>query len=236
MENTYHIDGMTCSGCVETVEKSLRDFEGIDDVKVSLEKNKVSIKSNRNITINELQNLLPQKYTVNEYFEKKKHIKNKEKTKIKELWPLILSFIYVLISTILINYGSLAPKKMMSDFMGLFFIFFSFFKLLDIRGFSHSFSMYDMLAKRISFYGLIYPFIEIILGIMFLFQLYIFYALLITIVILLSTIIGVIQTLLSKESIRCACLGTVLNLPMTEATLIENSIMLIMATTTFFML
>ena len=93
-----------------------------------------------------------------------------------------------------------------------------------------------MLAKRISFYGLIYPFIEIILGIMFLFQLYIFYALLITIVILLSTIIGVIQTLLSKESIRCACLGTVLNLPMTEATLIENSIMLIMATTTFFML
>jgi hypothetical protein len=29
--------------------------------------------------------------------------------------------------------------------------------------------------------------------------------------------------------IKCACLGTALNLPMTEATFIENTIMLVMA-------
>ena len=38
------------------------------------------------------------------------------------------------------------------------------------------------------------------------------------------------KVLLKKQSIQCACLGTVLKLPMTEATLIENSIMIVMAT------
>ena len=38
------------------------------------------------------------------------------------------------------------------------------------------------------------------------------------------------KVLLQKQSVQCACLGTVLKLPMTEATLIENSIMIVMAT------
>ena len=37
------------------------------------------------------------------------------------------------------------------------------------------------------------------------------------------------KTLLDKKSIRCACLGTALKLPMTEATFIENIIMIAMA-------
>ncbi|MGY8951367.1 MAG: heavy metal transporter, partial [Flavobacteriales bacterium] len=35
--------------------------------------------------------------------------------------------------------------------------------------------------------------------------------------------------LLAKKSIQCACLGTALKLPMTEATFIENAIMIVMA-------
>ena len=37
------------------------------------------------------------------------------------------------------------------------------------------------------------------------------------------------QKVLDKKAIRCACLGTALKLPMTEATFIENTIMIIMA-------
>ena len=54
-------------------------------------------------------------------------------------------------------------------------------------------------------------------------------ALLITIIILGITTVGVTQTLLNKKTINCACLGTTLKLPMTEATFIENAIMIIMA-------
>jgi len=52
-------------------------------------------------------------------------------------------------------------------------------------------------------------------------------------VILGSTTLGVIRSLLDKRKIQCACLGTALKLPMTEATFIENVVMLAM---TFYML
>ena len=54
-------------------------------------------------------------------------------------------------------------------------------------------------------------------------------ALIITLIVLGITTIGVTKTLLDKKSIRCACLGTALKLPMTEATFIENIIMISMA-------
>ena len=54
-------------------------------------------------------------------------------------------------------------------------------------------------------------------------------ALITTLIILGITTIGVTKTLLNKKSIRCACLGTALKLPMTEATFIENIIMIAMA-------
>ena len=54
-------------------------------------------------------------------------------------------------------------------------------------------------------------------------------ALILTIIVLGITSVGVTQTLLNKKSISCACLGTTLKLPMTEATFIENALMIIMA-------
>ena len=117
----------------------------------------------------------------------------------------------------------------MLDFMGLFYVVFSFFKLLDLKGFPASFKMYDPLAKVIPVYGWIYPFIEVALGVMFLMRFEITTALIITLIILGITTAGVTKSLLDKKAIQCACLGTVLNLPMTKATFIENSIMIIMA-------
>ena len=117
----------------------------------------------------------------------------------------------------------------MFDFMGLFFIVFSFFKMLDLKNFPTSFSMYDPLAKKIRFYGWIYPFIETLLGLLFLMRIKLLSAVVITIIILGITTVGVIKTLMNKKKIQCACLGTVLKLPMTEATLIENTLMLSMS-------
>ena len=113
--------------------------------------------------------------------------------------------------------------------MGLFYLVFGFFKFLDYKGFPASFRQYDPIAKQIKIYGWLYPFIETILGIMFLYQIELAIALWVTVVILGATTVGVSQQLFQKSKIECACLGTALNLPMTEATLIENSIMLLMA-------
>ena len=41
--------------------------------------------------------------------------------------------------------------------------------------------------------------------------------------------VGVLRALLRKDTIRCACLGTALNLPMTTVTLVEDLVMAAMA-------
>ena len=152
-----------------------------------------------------------------------------QSSKLEQLKPLLLIFAYLFTTAYLLNFRDWDTGRAMLDFMGLFYIVFSFFKLLDLKGFPDSFRMYDPLAKAVPAYGWIYPFLELALGLMFLFRYQVSIALWTTILILGMTTFGVAKTLLDKKSIRCACLGTALKLPMTEATLIENTIMLIMA-------
>jgi hypothetical protein len=148
---------------------------------------------------------------------------------LQQLKPLLLILFYIASASILLHYKAWSLNEFMLDFMGLFYIVFSFFKMLDLKGFPESFKMYDPLAKRIPIYGWIYPFIETALGLMFLLRFEANLALIVTLIVLGITTIGVTKTLLDKKSIRCACLGTALKLPMTEATFIENAIMIVMA-------
>jgi hypothetical protein len=108
-------------------------------------------------------------------------------------------------------------------------VVFSFFKFLDYKGFPSVFAQYDPLAKRITLYGNAYPFIETVLGLMLLMRWQLNFAFIATIIILSITTVGVVYSLFDKNRIDCACLGTALKLPMTEATLIENILMLVMA-------
>ena len=44
------------------------------------------------------------------------------------------------------------------------------------------------------------------------------------------SIIGVLQSVLNKRAIKCACLGAVFNLPMSTVTIIEDGLMIAMST------
>lgn len=238
MRQTYIISGMTCNGCKDSVEKKLSTIEGVTNVSVDLEKAEASLDIQSPVPVSQLQQALPDKYVISE----KKNIFDTttildkesitpQKTKIQELQPLFIIFGYITITSVLLNYKDWNINDAMLDFMGLFYIVFSFFKILDLKGFPNSFRMYDPLAKAIPLYGWIYPFLEIALGLLFLMRFQIITALIATIIILGITTIGVTKTLMDKKSIQCACLGTALKLPMTQATFIENTIMIIMAIT-----
>ena len=237
MTHTYNITGMTCNGCKASVEKSLNALDAVNEVKVNLEKGEAEITMSSHVSTEKLQNALSDKYTITEKQEKNVFASSnmssmpmeENKSKLQQLKPLLLIIFYIASASILLHYKDWAWSAFMMDFMGLFYIVFSFFKMLDLKGFPESFSMYDPLAKRLPVYGWIYPFIETALGLMFLMRFEVEIALIITLVILGITTIGVTKTLLDKKSIRCACLGTALKLPMTEATFIENAIMIIMA-------
>ena len=232
MKSILQISGMTCEGCKSSVENKLASIDGIDNVQVDLARGEAVIYSKNPVSFSLIKETLPPKYSIiNEQgvdFDTHVDVTIKA-SKIHQLKPLFIILGYIFIASILLNYKNWNSSNAMLDFMGLFYIIFSFFKILDIKGFSMSFRMYDPLAKQAPIYGFIYPFIEIILGMMFLIRFEVNIALILTVIVLGITTIGVTQTLINKKSIKCACLGTTLNLPMTEATFIENALMIIMA-------
>ena len=232
MKSILQISGMTCEGCKSSVKDKLGSLDGVDSVQVDLARGEAVIYSNNPISFSLIKETLPPKYSLinEEDFNLDTHGDVTLKvSKIKQLKPLFIILGYIFITSILLNYKDWNSTNAMLDFMGLFYIIFSFFKILDIKGFSMSFRMYDPIAKQAPIYGYIYPFIEVLLGMMFLIRFEINIALILTIIVLGITTIGVTQVLVSKRSIKCACLGTTLNLPMTEATFIENALMIIMA-------
>ena len=237
MKYIYIIAGMTCGGCKASVEKHLIEIEDVTNVLVDLKEGEAIITMNTHIATALLQKALPEKFKISKKLEHKEVAiedtsfvsQEEEKSKLAQLKPLLIIIFYITTASILLNYKEWFLGEFMLDFMGLFYIVFSFFKMLDLNGFKMSFGMYDPIAKKVPFYGKIYPFIETLLGLMFLMRFEIDIALIVTLIILGVTTIGVSRALLDKKLIRCACLGTALKLPMTEATFIENAIMILMA-------
>lgn len=242
MKTTYSIKGMTCNGCRSSVEQTIASIPDVLKVEVSLDQEEACIKSNKILDIAILRNVLPSKYTVALKSPSKSEVNelnlsyNREEpvSKWRQLKPLFMILGYIAAASVMLHRNSWDWSQMMLTFMGLFYIVFSFFKLLDLKGFTQSFAMYDPLASRVRGYAWIYPFVEVGLGLMLLLRWQLEIALVLTIVILGITTIGVTRTLLKKDAIQCACLGTALKLPMTEATFIENAIMLVMALSMLF--
>ena len=112
---------------------------------------------------------------------------------------------------------------------------FSTFKLLDIRGFAEGYATYDLLARQWYVYGFIYPFLELGLGILYLKTVFPITTQILTIVIMGFSSLGVINSLLKKQKIRCSCLGTIINVPLSTVTLVEDLAMVILAGLTLIM-
>ena len=222
MKQIAHIEGMTCEGCVASVEHAIAQLPNVHRVSANLKTGTVEVRYQQSFDVNEIKAVLPPKYALAEDI-------TTAPSKAKQLYPLGLIFLFLIGGTLIIHYPTFVIRDVLPDFMGLFFVVFSFFKYLDLRGFQSSFRRYDPLAKAIPFYAWLYPFLELSLGVLFLMRLELQFALWLTVAILGITTIGVVKVLLSKKEIDCACLGSVLKLPMTEATLIENALMIAMA-------
>lgn len=117
----------------------------------------------------------------------------------------------------------------MHDFMGFFLVVFSMFKLFDLSGFADGFQMYDLLAKRSRFYAKLYPFLELFLGLAYLSHWFPPVTYSATIVLMAFGALGVFSAIRKGMNIQCACMGTVLNVPLSTVAVVEDLGMVIMA-------
>ena len=149
----------------------------------------------------------------------------------ESLYPLFLIVGFIAGVTLLVAYGTnvWALESVMRHFMTGFFLVFSFFKLLDPPGFVSAYRGYDLIAKKVPVWGWVYPLVELGLGVAYLLAWMPLAINIVTLVLMLIGAAGVLNALLNKRAIRCACLGTALNLPMTKVTLVEDLTMAVMA-------
>ncbi len=159
-----------------------------------------------------------------------------KKYTIREFAPLIALFALVITFTLGRQlYSGFTLKGAMNDFMAGFFLLFSVLKLINLHGFAQAYATYDIVAQRIKGYAYLYPFLELGLGLCYLFRLVPFWTNIFTIVLMLISALGVAIELSKKKEIMCACLGVVFKVPMTYVTLLEDLLMAGMAALMLFL-
>ncbi|RDC56832.1 heavy-metal-associated domain-containing protein [Pedobacter chinensis] len=232
MTHTYQLTGMTCSSCENKVKNNLLVLPDVTAVEVSKDTHSATIIMNQHVALNALQQALggsESKYQISA--TEHKEILEETKSWVETYKPILLIFGYVTAVSLLVSWQDNAVNFMvfMRIFMAGFFLTFSFFKLLNLKAFAESYAMYDIVAKKFNAWGYIYAFIELGLGLSFALNLSPVVVNWVTLIVMTVSVLGVLESVLNKKKIQCACLGAVFNLPMSTVTIVEDAIMIAMS-------
>ena len=234
MTHTYSVTGMTCGGCEASVKSNLLKLPHITGAEVSKDTHSATIHMDSHVSLETLQKALAPKYTITNAVGAPVTEMATEAdtcTWLATYKPLLVLFAYIGGLTILIagrgeNFNWM---QAMNIFMAGFFLAFSFFKMLHLAGFASSYAMYDVIAKRLPAWGYAYPFVELLLGLAYATAFQPLLTNTVTFVVMTVSLMGVLQSVLNKRKIKCACLGSVFNLPMSTVTIVEDSLMILMS-------
>jgi copper chaperone CopZ len=232
MTHTYNITGMTCSNCVGKAKSELLKLGDVAEAEVQLSAPQATITMQKHIPVSVLQNALNKAggYVITEADGGMHHpaVTEENGSWLATYKPILLIGAYIIGTTLLLEAvkGAFHGETWMNNFMAAFFLTFSFFKLLDLKGFAESYATYDVVAKHWLGWGYVYAFIELGLGIAYLINFNPVLTNAVTFIVMGVSIVGVLQSVLNKRKIQCACLGAVFNLPMSTITIIEDALMI----------
>lgn len=259
---TYPLSGLHCGACVRRVSEALAPLAAqvqvtlapmqavLTDAKASLPELQAAVRSAGKYELISTPNLDQKEPLagITSAQSAMNTIANEKPIGFFQTYrPLLLIIAYILAGSVLIQLGqhaghgmsvgsSISAHETMRYFMAGFFLTFSFFKLLDIKAFADAYAGYDLLAARWHGWGMIYPFVELALGLAYLANFAPMFTNWATLIIMGFSAIGVIRAVMNETQIRCACLGTVFQLPMSTVTIIEDVGMVFMAAAMLFIL
>ncbi|MCW1907923.1 MAG: hypothetical protein KIH63_001110 [Candidatus Saccharibacteria bacterium] len=144
-------------------------------------------------------------------------------------FAIVVAAITVLSYVLFLQFGEAGLQGYLRSFMGIFFIVFATFKFIGYEMFAVMYAGYDIVAKRFRPYAYAYPFIELGLGLLYVFDVMPNGRDLLTLVIMAIGSIGVAQEMKKRSGIHCACLGNVIKLPLSTVSLVEDVGMGLMA-------
>jgi copper chaperone CopZ len=221
---------MTCANCVAKVKNELLKLGDVMEAVVQLNDPQAIISMQKHIRLQDLQFAVSRagNYNITELGKDMSHSVETGSSWLITYKPILLIGVLITGITVLleVNSGSFNWETWMQNFMAGFFLLFSFFKLLDIKGFADNYSSYDVIGRKWRGWGYVYAFIELGLGLAYLLRLVPMVTNGVTFVVMSISIIGVLQSVLNKRKIQCACLGAIFNLPMSTVTLVEDALMI----------
>lgn len=234
MTHTYNITGITCNGCVAKVKSELLKLGDVLNADVQIAAPQATITMQKHISTQKLQEAISHagaKYIITEADTAMHHGEAQSEATTNSYYPIFLIFAYIAGVSLIAAFTQhhFDVMQWMSWFMAGFFLVFSFFKLMNLKGFAEGYRTYDVVAKAIPAYGFVYPFIELALGIAFITGFNPFVTNIVTLVVMAVSTVGVVQSLLKKTTFQCACLGTVIKLPLSKVTLFEDVLMVVMS-------
>ncbi len=151
---------------------------------------------------------------------------------ISDYHPLVALIVLMLLaaSALQIRADIAGGMTFMHHFTGFFLVVYAMFKIFDLNAFADGFQMYDLLAHRVRLYAYVYPFVELVLGLAYLSFASppITYAL--TILVFGFGTLGVLNGLRQGLDLDCPCMGSILRVPLSTVSLVENVAMCLMAT------
>ena len=123
----------------------------------------------------------------------------------------------------------LTDTSAMFAVMGVFLVTFAGFKLINLKEFAFGFQSYDLIAKKSLSYSYAYPFIQLVLGVLYISGIANVYVHVLSLVVALVSSVGVLNSLMKKQAVHCVCLGNVIKLPLSRISFVEDFGMAIMA-------
>lgn len=144
---------------------------------------------------------------------------------------LLITFIFstlYLINLLLKKIYGIKNKQLYKNYIGSILILFGILKLINLNKFVDIFRKYDIIGKHNPIYAFSYPFLEIILGILYIYDIEISKVKFVNMTIMLISIISVLISLVNGQKLRCGCLGSFFHIPLSYITLSENIAMIML--------
>jgi copper chaperone CopZ len=225
---------MHCGSCVARISSQVKQHPHVETVTVDLAAGQMEVRADASVSDQAIEALVAAAgdYTATPYASEPVPPSTPDE-RPRGFWTtyrplLVLVALLALVPAVALG-DAFTVHAWMRWFMAGFFLSFSYFKLLDVKAFADAYRMYDWIAKAVPAWGLAYPLVELGLGLAYAADWAPTATNWITLVLMLVGAGGVIQSNLQKKSIRCACLGTVFNLPMSTVTIVEDLSMAAMA-------
>ena len=157
------------------------------------------------------------------------HVPGKDETTYR---PVIVIFAVAFLMALAVNWmvpGPVLAFTLVERFVAIAMCVLGIQKLQDLESFTSSFLGYDLLARKYVPYAYIYPFLEVLAGVLMLAGALVWLS---SPVALLIGTIGAVSVFkavyIEKRSIKCACVGGGSNVPLGFVSLTENLMMIAM--------